>query len=376
MSTIDRKAHPHCAALRDLSADEWVDMLDSYEAHGPRDAVIVADMRTGLIVDGWHSYQALKHLGIDPEPYVRLREFKDDTEIGEYVMHRQLARLNNTAAEQIAMTEAITGDPAAAKKSLRSIRHWNRIKRTGAAPLRDAVRQGQVSLESGAALAMLPESAQLDALRGGEHAVRAAVEQVRAAKAKAGPPPSVVKADPLAAAQDALAALNGVDLAAVLRRYNPAVVVPLPAASRSRPSEAAGTAKLNGGGAAEPDWQEFFATFNDATLVKDYIWFYILEDDRLRDKMLADFPELSDEWLARSVEPNYFPKHYPKIQLERLLDTMNEQLRLMPHNKLLRECVEGFCKGFHILERAAAKKELDAHLQSVARGESAAARQQ
>jgi hypothetical protein len=417
MSTIDRKAHPHCAALRELTADEWIDMLDSFEAHGPRDAVIVADLRTGLIVDGWHTYHALKHLGIDPEPYVRLREFKDDTEIGEYVMARQLGRRNATAAENIAMANAILAATVAASteniaekagEPVRQVRRWRRIERTGAVPLREAVRQGRVSLVDGEALAMLPESAQLDALRGGEHAVRAAVEQVRAAQAKAGPPPSAGKADPVAAADDALRALNGVDLAKLMRRYNkPSLAATWEQAPRAekdallaRVKLASGpapalpsVAKLNGGGAARkpssdelddlwaavnelpPERREEVTEFicrgimnmpveeggfgGDRMMWEDFVWFEVLDDDG-REKALDVHPELPAKWMRRACDEKVFGTLDTRqflIDIERLRNSM-------PHNAQVTELCDMALDAVSFTERDWSKKRLDGFLKT------------
>lgn len=158
--------HPLSAAFPAMSEADQEALCNDIEANGQRDRGIVFE---GMVLDGWHRYQACRALGIA----FKFDEF-DGKDPVSFVLSRNLHRRHLTASQRAAAVVAATNwRPAGvargakvhgmatkaemaeeAQVSERTIVHAKQAHQAG---LSEAVRDGKVSAKRAAEVAKLPE---------------------------------------------------------------------------------------------------------------------------------------------------------------------------------------------------------------------------
>ena len=162
--------HPLSSKFPGLFALEQGDLTNDIRANGQRHPIIILD---GMVLDGWHRYQACLTLGIEPVS-VPLPDGIDPVAYVQSVnLHRRHLSGSQRAAAVVACSEwakpgqnqhggwtpgihpATTADMAKAAEV-----HPNTIKaakRAQSAGLGDAVRDGKMTAKQAAEIAKLPE---------------------------------------------------------------------------------------------------------------------------------------------------------------------------------------------------------------------------
>lgn len=167
--------HPLSAAFPAMSEEDFQSLKDSIESIGVQNPVTLFE---GMVVDGWHRYQAANELGMEC-PTVDL----EGVDPGDFVLAQNKARRHLTQA-QLAMAAAAIyrwaspGKPKSAgpaelrqsdvaKKagvSVRSLRQASKVQDAAPEVLR-ALESGTVGLEKASAIAQLPKGEQAEALK-------------------------------------------------------------------------------------------------------------------------------------------------------------------------------------------------------------------
>lgn len=182
--------HPLSAAFPAMQADEFQSLVDSIGNIGVQNPITLLD---GMVIDGWHRYQAATSLGMDC-PTVEL----DDTDPRDFVLAQNKARRNLTASQRAdAVTSVYQWAPAHREKKgavtaplsktnaelaviagtgVRSIQQAKAVHSSGVKAVQDAVKTGAVSVEVAAAVAKLPAKEQKKVAAKGADAMRAAAK--------------------------------------------------------------------------------------------------------------------------------------------------------------------------------------------------------
>lgn len=63
---MELKQHPLSAAFPAMNADDFAALMEDIKANGQREPVMVHE---GMVLDGWHRYQACVQLGIKPQQF-------------------------------------------------------------------------------------------------------------------------------------------------------------------------------------------------------------------------------------------------------------------------------------------------------------------
>lgn len=220
--------HPLSAAFPAMPADDFAALVEDIRKHGQRD---VATLYDGMVIDGWHRYQACQEIGIP----CRFEPFQGD-DPAAFVISRNRHRRHLTETQRAAAVVAVhrwrpaneAGKPAASGKGdpglpsggkgipgypSATVRQMaaeagvdrqtiQRAKQAHAAGLGEAMRDGKVTAKAAAEVAKVPEVAQQVAA--GKVEPAAAVQAVRAAKPKpAAAPAPVAPVAPAPARDDA-----------------------------------------------------------------------------------------------------------------------------------------------------------------------------
>lgn len=169
--------HPLSAAFPAMHADEYQSLVDSIENIGVQNPITLLD---GMVIDGWHRYQAATSLGMDC-PTVEL----DDTDPRDFVMAQNKARRHITISQlamaaklvyqwspsgrpsnNAALSAELTQPEIAAKSgvSVRSLRQADEVGKTAAPEVVAAVKRGEIGLPKAAAIAKMPLARQAEAI--------------------------------------------------------------------------------------------------------------------------------------------------------------------------------------------------------------------
>ena len=92
--------HPLSAAFPSMSDDDFRGLVEDIRAHGQRDVATLAD---GMIIDGWHRYQACMQLGIP----CRLEEFSGDDAVA-FVRSKNQHRRHYMKSQQAAIEVSLS----------------------------------------------------------------------------------------------------------------------------------------------------------------------------------------------------------------------------------------------------------------------------
>ena len=160
--------HPLSAAFPPMSALELADLTADIKANGLREPIVIFD---GMVLDGWHRYQACTALGIpcatrplgaslDPVAYVKglnlLRRHLTASQRAEAVVACSAWARTGRPAGNSAPGAELTAKEMAAEAGV-GTRTIEQAKAAHSAGLGEAVRDGQVSVKRAAEIAKLPE---------------------------------------------------------------------------------------------------------------------------------------------------------------------------------------------------------------------------
>lgn len=191
--------HPLSAAFPSMSDDDFRGLVEDIRAHGQRDVATLAD---GMIIDGWHRYQACMQLGIP----CRLEEFSGDDAVAfvrsknqhrrHYMKSQQAAievslsvwaeshRPNKVApgaalssGGKVALSAAFSTNKEMADRAGTGERTIRQAKRAHEAGLGDFVRDGKLSAKQAAEIANTSPNLAKQVAHG-EISLPAAIKQV------------------------------------------------------------------------------------------------------------------------------------------------------------------------------------------------------
>jgi hypothetical protein len=93
------KQHPLSAAFPAMSSDDFAALVEDIKANGQREPVMVHE---GMVLDGWHRYQACSQLGIKPQQFT----FPADKDPVAFVLSHNLHRRHLTPSQRAAAVVA------------------------------------------------------------------------------------------------------------------------------------------------------------------------------------------------------------------------------------------------------------------------------
>lgn len=179
MSELNR--HPLSAAWGDMPEEELQALVDDIEAHGQREPIVLLD---GMVLDGWHRYTACSRLGL----VCANTEFPADQDPISWVISRNACRRSLNAGQKalaivscqewrpVGRPTSINVAPGATLPmkneelaasggvSARTIRQAKTVHDKGAEAVKEAVKEGKVSVKRAAEVAKLPKREQVKAL--------------------------------------------------------------------------------------------------------------------------------------------------------------------------------------------------------------------
>lgn len=161
-----------------MSADDFQALTDSVEAIGVQNPITLMD---GMVIDGWHRYQAATALGMTC-PMVEL----GDVDPRDFVMAQNKARRHITQAQLIAAASAVyqwrdvgrPGNTALSAElkvsskdvadktgaSVRSVEQYRAVEKSGSPEVLQAIKRGELGLPKAVAIAKLPQAEQAAAI--------------------------------------------------------------------------------------------------------------------------------------------------------------------------------------------------------------------
>lgn len=230
------KRHPLSAAFPSMPEQDLAELTDDIQTFGQRESGVVLD---GMVLDGWHRYQACERLGIEFN-YVDFDYEYPDTDPVAFVMSRNAFRRQMTPSQRAAAIvacsnwrgpghaegSAVSGNAAAedipapsatltnaemakvAGVGERTIRQAKAAERAG---LGEAVRDGTISAKQGAQVAAMPDAQREAIVASGAAQMRAVIaaaqKEVKAPAKVAGPSPLEIAISERDEARDQLADL-------------------------------------------------------------------------------------------------------------------------------------------------------------------------
>lgn len=96
---MELKQHPLSAAFPAMSGDDFAALVEDIKANGQREPVMVHE---GMVLDGWHRYQACTQLGIKPQQFT----FPADKDPVAFVLSHNLHRRHLTPSQRAAAVVA------------------------------------------------------------------------------------------------------------------------------------------------------------------------------------------------------------------------------------------------------------------------------
>lgn len=174
---MNLKQHPLSALFPSMPDEEIQALADDIKAHGQYDAIVLYE---GQVLDGWHRYLACKLAGVNPRTII----FKGK-DPRTYVRSHNSRRRHMTASQR-AFTEvrlvdwAPEGKPVTsenklvtteakmaeeAQVSISTIAQAKKVEADGAEFLKEAVKEGEISVSQAAAIADKPKREQAKAVR-------------------------------------------------------------------------------------------------------------------------------------------------------------------------------------------------------------------
>jgi len=164
--------HPLSAVFPLLEPEEFRELCEDIKAVGLRRKLVLYE---SMILDGWNRYRACKETGVpiqtevyrgmDPEAFVRSMNLRR-RHMNAGQRAQAIWKLAKLAYKPNGGRElpAVATVAARAGTSMRTAEYAKRVEADGAKPVRDAVRDGQLSVERAATIAGLPKPDQRQAL--------------------------------------------------------------------------------------------------------------------------------------------------------------------------------------------------------------------
>jgi len=165
---MELKQHPLSAAFPSMGADDFAALVEDIRANGQREPVMLHE---GMVLDGWHRYQACVRIGIKPQQF----NFPSDKDPVAFVLSHNLHRRHLTPSQRAAAVVACSewapphrpkkGEPGshlstkelaqAAHVSDKTIKDAKAAHRAG---LTDAVKAGALTVKEAAQVARGPKA--------------------------------------------------------------------------------------------------------------------------------------------------------------------------------------------------------------------------
>ena len=238
---MNLKQHELSAAYPAMQPDEYQALLDSILEIGVQHPITLFE---GQIIDGWHRYKAANELGmacpsvelgdVDPRDFAKSQGARRNitasqnalaiTAIYAWVPAGKPAKSNMEVTSTLAKTNAELA--VIAGVSNKTIQQAKTVHAKAVDSVKEAVKTGAVSVETGAAVAKLSEKEQKKVAAKGPKAMRAAAKPARVEPEDAdyaGPTEQELKAEQLAAKADldkVMELLESDDPTAALLREN------------------------------------------------------------------------------------------------------------------------------------------------------------
>lgn len=96
---IELKQHPLSAAFPAMSAEDFASLVEDIKVNGQREPVMVHE---GMVLDGWHRYQACLQLGFKPQQFT----FSANKDPVAFVLSHNLHRRHLTPSQRAAAAVA------------------------------------------------------------------------------------------------------------------------------------------------------------------------------------------------------------------------------------------------------------------------------
>lgn len=184
--TLAYKRHPLSAAFPDIPDDEFEELVEDIAAHDLKHKIVLYQ---GQVLDGWHRYRGcVEAIKRGAKVSIRLDTYSGSDPVGlvksENLMRRHLSgsqranavvtlnewrpggRPEKNPAPGAELPPKTTEQMAAeAGVGTRTIEQAKVVHAHGSAALREAVKEGDVSLKKAAGIAKLPKAEQRQAMR-------------------------------------------------------------------------------------------------------------------------------------------------------------------------------------------------------------------
>lgn len=176
---MNYQQHPLSAAFPPMTPEEFQNLKDSIDVNGVLNPITIHE---GMVIDGWHRYQAALELGMDC-PEAELEEWVDPK---DFVLAQNKNRRHITAAQLAMATTAVydwypngvtsRSAPGAelhktsaelaeiSGTSERTINQAKAVLKNASPEVQDAVKSGKIGLKKAQAIAKLPKDKQAAAI--------------------------------------------------------------------------------------------------------------------------------------------------------------------------------------------------------------------
>ncbi|MFN4287545.1 MAG: ParB/RepB/Spo0J family partition protein [Brevundimonas sp.] len=189
--SMPMRLHPLCSLFPEMPASEFAELVEDVRQNGVRRPLTMLD---GMILDGRHRYLAAREVGVG----YRTVEFAGENPL-EFVISENLRRRHMNESQRAMMAAKLArmepGRPALKSANVRSIsagaaaqmlnvstrnvEKARNVQRNAAAPVRQMVERGEVSVSAAEAVSKLPGDTQKALAGQGPEVVRAAARHVR-----------------------------------------------------------------------------------------------------------------------------------------------------------------------------------------------------
>jgi ParB-like chromosome segregation protein Spo0J len=175
---MNYEQHPLSAAFPPMTPEEYQSLKDSIDSHGVLNPITIYE---GMVIDGWHRYQAAMELGMDC-PEAELEEWLDPK---DFVLAQNKNRRHITMAQMAMATTAVyewlprgrqnksalSADLKTSAElaeisgtSERTIRQAKSVMKNATPEVQNAVKSGKIGLYKAQEISKLPKEKQAAAI--------------------------------------------------------------------------------------------------------------------------------------------------------------------------------------------------------------------
>jgi hypothetical protein len=178
------RRHALSAAFPDMPSDEFEELIEDVTVRGLRHAVILYQ---GQVLDGWHRYRAcLEAMKRGAKVSLRIDSYSGSDPVGFVKSHNLMRRHLTGTQRAFCLAQLATWAPSGRPKlekgdlsapfstvtdmakeagvSERTMQQAKRVVKTGSSALKEAVKEGDISLRRAADIATMPKVEQRNAL--------------------------------------------------------------------------------------------------------------------------------------------------------------------------------------------------------------------